>query len=45
MTRLEPEAHLEHVETWLLAHTECGSSDAEIDAGILPLVDRLPAIS
>ncbi|MGZ6266834.1 MAG: hypothetical protein ACXWN4_08010 [Candidatus Limnocylindrales bacterium] len=45
VTRLEPEAHLEHVETWLLAHTECGSTDAEIDAGILPLVDKLPAIS
>jgi hypothetical protein len=45
MTRLEPEAHLEHVETWLLAHTECGPSEAEIDAKILPLVHGLLATS
>ena len=41
LTRLEPGAHLDHVESWLLARVECGPSDADIDAHVLPLVGEL----
>ncbi len=41
-TRLEPGAAVEHRERWLLAHTECGPADEDVDAGILPLLDQLP---
>jgi hypothetical protein len=44
LTRIEPGAYVEHLESWLLAHTDCGTSDAEIDAKILPLVARLPKL-
>ena len=37
LTRLEPGAHVDHVEDWTLAKVECGSSDAEIDAKIRPI--------
>ena len=41
LTKLEPGACLEHVESWLLARVECGPTDADIDANILPLVGNL----
>ena len=41
LTRLEPGAHVDHVESWLLARVDCGPSDADIDASILPLVGQL----
>jgi hypothetical protein len=37
LTRLEPGAHVDHVEDWTLAKVECGSSDAEIDEKIRPI--------
>jgi hypothetical protein len=43
ITRLEPGAHVDHVESWVLAKVDCGPGDAEIDAHLLPLVgDRPP---
>jgi len=44
LARIEPGAVAEHRESWLLARTDCGTSDAEIDAAILPLVARLPEL-
>ena len=41
LTRLEPGAHLDHPESWLLARVDCGASDADIETDLLPLVDRL----
>ena len=41
LTRLEPGAHVDHGESWLLARVDCGPSDADIDASILPLVGQL----
>ena len=41
LTRLEPGAHVDHGESWLLARVDCGPSDADIDASILPLVAEL----
>jgi hypothetical protein len=43
LTMLEPGAHLDHPESWLLAKVECGSGEDDIDAHILPLVGRLLA--
>jgi hypothetical protein len=43
ITRLEPGAHVDHPESWLLARTDCGSGEADIDAKILPLVGKLLA--
>jgi hypothetical protein len=37
LSRLEPGAHVDHVESWTLAKLECGSSDEEIDAKLLPI--------
>jgi hypothetical protein len=42
LTKIEPGASLEHRESWLLAKAECGPTDADIDAKILPLVGQLP---
>ena len=39
LTRLEPGAHVDHVEDWTLAKLECGSSDAEIDEKLLPIAE------
>jgi hypothetical protein len=44
LTRLEPGAGVEHRESWLLARVDCGTADADVDARILPLVDRLPSV-
>ncbi len=44
MTRLEPGATVEHPEAWLLARTECGQDEDEIDDRILPLVGQLPPV-
>jgi hypothetical protein len=41
LTRLEPGEHIDHDESWLLARVDCGPSEADIDAHILPLLDRL----
>jgi hypothetical protein len=38
---LEPGASVEHRESWLLAKTDCGNTDEDIDARILPLVGQL----
>lgn len=38
LTRLAPGAHVEHVETWVLARYEAGTTEDELDAGLLPLV-------
>jgi hypothetical protein len=38
LTRLELGAHVDHVESWLLAKIECGPTEADIDASLLPLV-------
>lgn len=38
LTRMEPGAHVEHVESWTLAKVDCGPADADIDAALLPLV-------
>jgi hypothetical protein len=39
LTRLEPGAHVDHVESWTLAKVDCGSDEAEIDAKLLPIVE------
>jgi len=44
LVKLEPGETVEHVETWMLAKVDCGDTDAEIDAKILPLVAELPAL-
>ena len=41
LTRLEPGEHVDHTESWLVAKVECGPTDADIDAHILPLVAKL----
>jgi hypothetical protein len=41
LTRLEPGAHVDHAESWLVAKVDCGPTDADIDAQILPLVSKL----
>ncbi len=41
LTRLEPGAHVDYSESWLLAKVDCGPTDADIDAHILPLVGNL----
>ena len=38
LTRLEPGAHVDHLESWTLARVDCGPGDAEIDAALLPIV-------
>ena len=38
LTRIEPGAQADHPETWLLTKVNCGPSDADIDAQLLPLV-------
>ena len=42
LTRLEPGAHVDHLESWLLARVDCGPDDADIDAHLLPLVGHGP---
>ncbi len=42
LTRMDPGATAEHRERWLLAHAECGPTDEDVDARILPLLDQLP---
>jgi hypothetical protein len=42
LTKLEPGETAEHRERWLLARTECGPTDEDVDAKILPLLDQLP---
>ena len=44
LTTIQTGSFVEHVESWLLAHTDCGTSEAEIDAKILPLVAKLPQL-
>ena len=39
LVRIEPGGHVDHVEAWTLAKVQCGSSDAEIDAGLLPIIE------
>lgn len=43
VTRIEPGAHADHSESWLLAKADVGPSDADISATILPLVAKLTA--
>jgi hypothetical protein len=42
LTRLDPGATAEHRERWLLAHADCGPTDEDVDARILPLLDQIP---
>jgi hypothetical protein len=42
LARLEPGATVEHGERWLLANTDSVATDEDVDAKILPLLDRLP---
>ena len=37
LTRLEPGAHVDHVERWLLAKVAPGASDEELDEHLLPV--------
>lgn len=39
LTRMEPGALVEHVESWSLVKVDCGPADADIDAALLPLVN------
>lgn len=39
--RLEPDAHVDHGETWLVARAECGPTDDDIDEHVLPLAESL----
>ena len=41
LVTLEPGASVEHRESWLLAKTDCGNTDEDIDARILPLLGQL----
>lgn len=41
LTRLEPGAHVDHAERWLLAKVAPGTSDEEIGARLLPIVAGL----
>jgi hypothetical protein len=34
---LEPGAHVDHLESWILAKLECGPSDSEIDEKLMPI--------
>jgi hypothetical protein len=45
LTKLDPGAHVDHAESWLLAKVDCGPSDGDIDAAILPLVAKLAPTS
>ena len=45
LTAVEPGAFAEHTESWLVAKLDCGTSDADIDAKLLPLVAGLPSVS
>ncbi|MDQ3871647.1 MAG: DUF4380 domain-containing protein [Chloroflexota bacterium] len=40
LTNLEPGAHVDHLESWLLAKVTCGPGEDEIDRHLLPLVER-----
>jgi hypothetical protein len=44
LTKIEPGGYVEHLESWVLAHADCGTAEADIDAKILPLVARLPQL-
>jgi len=41
LSRIEPGASVELCESWLLARTDCGQTDEEIDDRILPLLSQL----
>ncbi|HEY6057510.1 MAG TPA: hypothetical protein VIV06_05720 [Candidatus Limnocylindrales bacterium] len=41
LTRLDPGASVDHVETWMLARTDCGVDEDDIDAKLLPLVEQV----
>jgi hypothetical protein len=45
VTRLEPGAHVDHSESWLLSKVDCSLTEADIDAKILPLVAKLAPAS
>jgi hypothetical protein len=38
LTSLDPGAHVDHVESWLVTKLDCGSSEADLDSKLLPLV-------
>jgi hypothetical protein len=44
LTKIEPGGYVEHLESWILAHADCGTAESDIDAKILPLVARLPQL-
>jgi hypothetical protein len=41
LTRIEQGEHVDHSESWLVAKVDCGTTDADIDAKLLPLVAGL----
>lgn len=43
LTRLEPGAHVDHVERWLLAKVAPGASDEELDEHLLPVAAGVAA--
>jgi hypothetical protein len=45
LTRIEQGEHVDHSESWLVAKVDCGPTDADIDAKLLPLVAGLPSHS
>jgi hypothetical protein len=45
LTRIEPGAHADHPESWLLTRVDCGPNDADIDAQLLPPVRDLSSAS
>jgi len=42
LERIEPGEQVEHVEIWHVSPTTVGGSEAEIDAVVLPIVEKLP---
>jgi hypothetical protein len=44
LTRIEPGSHADHAEVWAVERVECGPTDAEIDAALLPLVAAVPQL-
>ncbi len=45
LTRIEPGANADHLESWLLTKLDCGPNDADIDAQLLPPVRDLSSAS
>jgi hypothetical protein len=42
LTRIEPGSYADHAELWSVERVDCGPTDADIDASLLPLVAAVP---